>query len=209
MPRNKKGKKKGKHKSNTSRGHSSKSSQKSSFSRFFDFSSKDRKPVTYLLWFLLLFFIFGTFFVFLEPIRAKLGFGSNDISPSKLRHYRARLKNLYEKYNPSKLDEIDSILEKWRGKEKQLFKQLHKKYVKPNKEKREKEREKNKNRKRDSDGNYIPDYNNETPEEASARRRKEKEQKRQKRKKEREGYYDDWNGDNNEDTTTLRFDVCL
>ena len=220
MPKNKK-KKKNKHRSNNSGGggnnnnNNNNNTSRSSLLQLF--SSKDKKPVTYLLLFLFLFLLFGSFFIFLDPIRSKLGFGSSsshDIDPAKLRHYRARLKSLYQKYNESKLDEIDDILLKWRGKEDILLKQVRKKYATPkNKEKRQREKEnKNKNRKRyDSDGNYIPDYNNETPEEASARRRKEKEANREKRKKDREGYYDDWSNDgsNNDDATTLRYDVCV
>ena len=190
-----------------------------SLSRFFNLTTKDKGPASYLVCALVLVFLFSAFFIFLDPIRRQFGLSSrNDIDPASYRYHRSRLQRLYEKYNPSKLDEIDSILEKWRGKEKQLFKTLHNKYVKPNKAKKEKEKkqkQKDRESKRyDKEGNEIPDYNNETPEQASARRRREKERDRRKRKKSREGYYDDWDEDELsgthgfDDDTILRFDVC-
>ena len=127
--------------------HSSKS--QSSLSRIFNLTTKDKGPATYLICILLLIFLFSSFFIFLDPIRRQLGFSSSsDIDPSKLRGYRTRLRKLYEKYNPDKLSEIDDILLKWRGKEKELFKILHHKYVKKNKEQKEKERKERKERKK-------------------------------------------------------------
>lgn len=143
-----------------------------------------------------LIFLFCAFFIYLPQMRAIFGFADTSIDPAKLRGYRARLNKLYSKYNPNKLDEIDDILLKYRGREKELFKKLHLKYVKPNKKVRDEQRkEKRRKRKFGDDDDVIPE--NETEEEAAIRRRKKKERDRQKRKekrrKERGGhdYYDD------------------
>merc|ERR1712173_585463 len=107
--------------------------------------------------------------------------GDNNIDPAKLRGYRARLNKLYSKYNPNKLDEIDEILLKYRGREKELFKKLHLKYVKTNKKVKEKERNERRSTRRNDD--IIPE--NETEEEAAIRRRRKKERDRQRRKEKR------------------------
>eukprot|EP01083_Nonionella_stella_P173894 601205_1 len=156
-----------------------------------------------------LIFLFCAFFIYLPTIRSALGFANKSIDPAALRGHRARLRRLYEKYNPNKLDEMEDILEKYRGREKELFKKLHKKYVKPNKKVREKERKERREKKRrrragieDEDDDRIP--NDETDEEAAARRRRKKERDRkmrkQERKKERGGkeYHEDWDDDTSE-----------
>eukprot|EP00483_Globobulimina_turgida_P008069 UN08085 len=141
-------------------------------------------------------FLFCAFFIYLPKIRTMFGFADTSIDPATLRGYRARLRRLYEKYNPNKLDEIDDILLKYRGREKQLFKKLHKKYVKPNIKKRKVDREKRKRKRAALNDDIIPE--NETEEETAARRRRKKERDRTKKKKERtqgpggKGYYDDW-----------------
>merc|ERR1712154_693061 len=138
-------------------------------------------------------FLFCAFFIYLPQIRAIFGFADNSIDPAKLRGYRARLNKLYGKYNPNKLDEIDEILLKYRGREKELFKKLHLKYVKPNKKVKDKERKERRRRRGNDD--IIPE--NETEEEAAIRRRRKKERDRQRRKEKRkkdrngEDYYDD------------------
>ena len=150
-----------------------------------------------------LIFLFCAFFIYLPTIRRSLGFADNSVDPAVLRGYRARLRKIYERYNPNKLDEIEDILVKYRGREKELFKALHKKYVIPNrkvKDKRDKERkEKKRKKRRMEDDDYIPD--DETEEEAAARRRRKKERDREKRKEERrkerggKDYYEDWDDD--------------
>merc|ERR1712173_322568 len=99
--------------------------------------------------------------------------GDNNIDPAKLRGYRARLNKLYSKYNPNKLDEIDEILLKYRGREKELFKKLHLKYVKPNKKVKEKERQRRKE-KRKKDRNGEDYYDDDEFDEDGKRRNKYK-----------------------------------
>lgn len=43
--------------------------------------------------------------------------------------YRDRLIEFYQKYNPSKLDTVNATLDKYRGKEEQMFKKLQEKYI--------------------------------------------------------------------------------
>eukprot|EP00484_Ammonia_sp_Unknown_P020704 CAMPEP_0197022986 /NCGR_PEP_ID=MMETSP1384-20130603/3778_1 /TAXON_ID=29189 /ORGANISM="Ammonia sp." /LENGTH=238 /DNA_ID=CAMNT_0042451119 /DNA_START=24 /DNA_END=740 /DNA_ORIENTATION=+ len=133
-------------------------------------------------------FLFAAFFIYLPSIRRAFGFADTSVDPAVLRGHRTRLKKLYEKYNPNKLDEIDEILEKYRGREKELFKAMHKKYVKPNRKIRDKGREEERARKRRqrmglTDDDIIPD--DETEEEAAQRRRRKKERDREKRRAER------------------------
>ena len=45
--------------------------------------------------------------------------------------YRQRLIEFYEKYNPEKLGSVDSNLEKFKGKEEEMFAKLNKKYASP------------------------------------------------------------------------------
>jgi cyclophilin family peptidyl-prolyl cis-trans isomerase len=45
--------------------------------------------------------------------------------------YKTRLIKFYEKYNPSKIDTVDSTLIKYIGKEEEMFRKLESKYVKP------------------------------------------------------------------------------
>ncbi len=54
----------------------------------------------------------------------------SDISSSSLSH-RQRLIEFYEKYNPEKLSSVDSTLEKFKGKEAEMFAKLDRKYVLP------------------------------------------------------------------------------
>merc|ERR550534_801846 len=82
-----------------------------------------------------------------------------------MRGYRSRLRRFYEKHKPEDIDKVEETLEKW--KEKQLFKKLHEKYVKPKKDAEKKRKEEEKNM---------------TPEE---RMRRDKERKRAKRREER------------------------
>ena len=45
-----------------------------------------------------------------------------------LREYRAKIVTFYRQYNPSKVDEVDSIMQKWAGREELLIQALEKKY---------------------------------------------------------------------------------
>jgi len=139
-------------------------------------NSKSSKQLSqtlkYLGIFLVVVIIFSSVIVYQKQIRKFFGIKNapKPVDEATLRGYHTRLRKLYEKYAPEKLDEgldLDDVLAKWRGKEKQLFKTLHEKYVKPAKaeEKRRKEEEKNL-----------------SPEE---RMRRQKEREREKRRKER------------------------
>lgn len=53
----------------------------------------------------------------------------SDDDAEKQKSFGERLVAFYEEYNPSKLDTVDETLEKFRGKEEELFDKLDKKYV--------------------------------------------------------------------------------
>merc|ERR1712013_113480 len=150
-------------------------------------SKSQKSTLYYLLGAFALVFAFCAFFIYLPQIRSALGLSAS-VDPATLRGYRARLKRLYSKYNPSKLDDIDSTLEKWRGREKALFKALHKKYVKPNKKVKDGERQRKREERRKRKLGIDPDDEipeGETEEEAAKRRRRRKERDRERRKEER------------------------
>jgi len=58
-------------------------------------------------------------------------FGSNNVSPS-LPDYNKMLTDFYQKYNPAKIGEVGKALEKYKGKEAEMFKKLAQKYNAPN-----------------------------------------------------------------------------
>lgn len=45
-----------------------------------------------------------------------------------LREYRAKIISFYRQYNPSKVDDVNSIMQKWAGREELLIQALEKKY---------------------------------------------------------------------------------
>eukprot|EP00485_Elphidium_margaritaceum_P002824 CAMPEP_0202700588 /NCGR_PEP_ID=MMETSP1385-20130828/13766_1 /ASSEMBLY_ACC=CAM_ASM_000861 /TAXON_ID=933848 /ORGANISM="Elphidium margaritaceum" /LENGTH=237 /DNA_ID=CAMNT_0049357805 /DNA_START=55 /DNA_END=768 /DNA_ORIENTATION=- len=167
-------------------------------------TSSSKSTIYYIAGAIAMVALFAAFFIYLPSIRRTFGFQDTSIDPAMLRGYRARLRKFYEKYNPEKLDEIDDILEKYRGKEKTLFRVLRNKYEKERK-KADKERQRKKDRQRrgvDND-DYIPE--NESEEEAALRRRSKKEREREKRKQQRQkerggkDYYDEEWDESHED----------
>jgi len=209
MPKRKQ--KKGSHK-NKSRNNpqQNESSRKQGQSQSYGISKSQQSTVYYFLGGFALIFLFCAFFIYLPQLRAMLGFADkNYVDPATMRGYRTRLKRLYEKYNPNKLDSMEEILLKYRGREKELFKKLHQKYVRPNKKVRDKKRREKREKKRRQraglDDDDLDDINrdDETEEEAAIRRRRKKERDREKRKekrrKERGGkeYGEDWDDEKN------------
>eukprot|EP01083_Nonionella_stella_P240815 841479_1 len=179
MPKRNKNKKSHKNKSRHSSSHKDTSSRNNTSSH--GMSKSQQSTLYYILGAFVLILAFSAFFIYLPQIRSKFGFtDSTTVDPATLRGHRARLRRLYEKYNPNKLDEIDDILLKYRGKEKELFKKLYNKYVKPNKKVRAKKREEDREKKRRKRGGIDDDDiipNDETEEEAAARRRRKKRKK--------------------------------
>jgi hypothetical protein len=57
------------------------------------------------------------------------GDSTSDDAPINDVDYKAQLIDFYKKYNPEKLDTVDSTLAKYRGKEKELFQKLQEKYT--------------------------------------------------------------------------------
>lgn len=62
----------------------------------------------------------------MEKLHSKYSIPYNP--PSQAHHYRDRLVKFYEKYNPEKVGTVDKTLEKFRGREEDLFQALRKKY---------------------------------------------------------------------------------
>jgi hypothetical protein len=52
----------------------------------------------------------------------------NPFEQAALREYQSKVVSFYRQYNPSKLNEVDSIMEKWTGRENLLIQALEKKY---------------------------------------------------------------------------------
>eukprot|EP00947_MAST-08B_sp_MAST-8B-sp1_P003660 g3660.t1 len=61
------------------------------------------------------------------------GPGANIASSSSQPSYREQLEALYEVHNPDKLDTIDALLKKYKGKERSLIRKVKKKYAKKKK----------------------------------------------------------------------------
>jgi peptidylprolyl isomerase len=57
------------------------------------------------------------------------GDSTSDDAPINDVDYKAQLIDFYKKYNPEKLDTVDSTLAKYKGKEKELFQKLQEKYT--------------------------------------------------------------------------------
>ena len=60
---------------------------------------------------------------------ASLASASEDVLPSGAdRFWKTRLTRYYQKFNPSKIEGLDAVLSKYKGKEHLLFEAMQKKY---------------------------------------------------------------------------------